>query len=172
MGFSGKRFIIIAGSMIGILVLQSTLFYDVRLLGARPDLVLAAVGSIALLRGWTEGLLWGVFGGLVQDFITGSLPGSHALAKSITGFTLGLLEGKVFRENALLPAVALFVSALAEGIIFFLAAGVFSQIKWSFVFAFRTAILPAAAATTIFAPLVYRLCERLYDPPRFGSFMR
>ncbi|NLG85823.1 MAG: rod shape-determining protein MreD [Firmicutes bacterium] len=169
MGFSGKRLATVAGSMIGILLLQSTLLYNVRFFGARPDLVLAMVGSIALLRGWSEGLLWGVFGGLAQDFVTGSIPGSHALAKSIIGFTLGLLEGKVFRENAFLPSLALFIGALVEGIIFFLAAGVFGQIKWSFVFALRMAILPAAVATTIFAPLVYRLCNRIYDPPRFGS---
>ncbi|MGI6129952.1 MAG: rod shape-determining protein MreD [bacterium] len=169
MGFSGKRLTIIVGSMIIILVLQSTLFHGFRLLGARPDLVLAIVGSIALLRGWTEGLLWGIIGGLLQDVMTGSLPGSHALAKGIAGFTLGLLEGKVFRENTLLPAVVIFIGALIEGIVFFLAAGAFGQTKWRFVFAFRIAVLPSAIVTATFAPLIYHLYKRLYDPPRFGS---
>lgn len=169
MGFSGKRCLILAGSMLGVLVLQSTLFYNLRLFGVRPDLILAIVGSIALMRGWTKGLAWGVLGGLLEDFITGSLPGSHALAKSITGFTLGLLEGKVFKENVLLPAVALFAGSLAEGIIFFLASGVFGQVKWTFIIAFRTVILPTATITALLAPIVYRFCERLYESPRFGE---
>ncbi len=42
------------------LVLQSTMFYKIKLFGVRPDLILATVGSIALLRGWSQGLFWGV----------------------------------------------------------------------------------------------------------------
>ena len=169
MEFSGKRFLMIAGSMLGMLVLQSTLFYNLRIFGTRPDLILAVVGSIALLRGWAQGLLWGVLGGLLEDLITGSLPGSHALAKSITGFILGLLEGKVFKENPLLPAVALFVGSLIEGIIFFMAAGAFGHIKWNFITALRRTVWPSAVVTAVFAPVVYRLCEHLYEPPRFGQ---
>ncbi len=66
----------------------------------------------------------GAIGGLLEDVVTGSLPGgSHAVAKSIIGFVLGLLEGKVFKENIFLPAITLFLASLAEGIIFFLASG-------------------------------------------------
>jgi len=63
MEFSGKRFLMIAGSMLGMLVLQSTLFYNLRIFGTRPDLILAVVGSIALLRGWAQGPIMGCFRG-------------------------------------------------------------------------------------------------------------
>lgn len=169
MDFSGRRFLIVAGGMGGMLVLQSTLFYKIKLFGVRPDLILATVGSIALLRGWSQGLFWGTIGGLLEDVVTGSLPGSHAVAKSIIGFVLGLLEGKVFKENIFLPAITLFLASLAEGIIFFLASGFFGEMRWSFVVALRTVVFPTAVVTALFAPIVYRLCELLYEPPRFGQ---
>ncbi|NMA55399.1 MAG: rod shape-determining protein MreD [Firmicutes bacterium] len=169
MDFSGRRFLLILGIMIGILLVQSTLLYKFRPLGVRPDLILALVGSTALLNGWPQGLFWGAIGGLLEDLITGSLPGSHALAKSTTGFVLGLLEGKVFKENMFLPVGALFMACLAEGVIFFLISGLVGELRWGFVTAVRMVTFPAAVVTAFFAPAVYRLCEHIYEPPRFGQ---
>ncbi|HKM39439.1 MAG TPA: rod shape-determining protein MreD [bacterium] len=164
MSLSTRRFFLILGGLVAVLVLQGTFLYKLKLFGVRPDFILAAVGSIALLHGWPRGLLWGSVGGLLEDLMSGSLPGSHALAKSIVGFALGLLEGKVFKENIILPAIALFGAGLAEGVIFYLASGLFGEIEWAFVIVVRKVIFPTAVATALFSPAIYRICESIYKP--------
>jgi rod shape-determining protein MreD len=162
-----KRVLIIAGAMLGVLLLQGTVINRFTFLGVRPDLVLVVVGSVALARGWAEGLVWGITGGLLEDILSGSLPGSRALAKGVTGFILGLVEGTVFKENPLLPAVALFAGTLVDEVLFFLAAGTFGQVKWTFVTALRRVMLPNALVTAAFAPFLYRYFAELFTAVRF-----
>lgn len=158
---AGKYAFIIFGGMLGSLFLQSTVLNGLTLWGVRPDLVLILVGSVALARGWGEGLLWGIVGGLLEDVFSGGLFGSHALAKSVTGFALGLMEGQVFKENPLLPAVALLLGTLVEEVLFFLTAGAFGQVCWTFLDALRQAIIPTAMLNTLIAPFIYWYVVRL-----------
>lgn len=155
--------LLVGGSMVAFLLLESTLLYPLTIWGARPDLVMVVVGSVALLRGWQEGLLWGLLGGLLEDAFTGSLLGANALAKSVTGFILGLAEGHVFKENPLLPAVALLAGTVLEEGLFFLAAGAFGEVKWTFIAALTRVILPTAVATTLVAPFIYHYLARLFQ---------
>ncbi|MDI3538036.1 MAG: rod shape-determining protein MreD [Bacillota bacterium] len=165
---AGKYALIIFGSMLGVLFLQSTLLNDLTFWGIRPDLVLILIGSIALNRGWGEGLLWGMVGGLLEDVFSSGLFGSHALAKTIIGFLLGLAEGQVFKENPLLPAVAILLGTFLEEVLFFLAAGAFGQVRWTFLTALRQVIIPTALINSVIAPFVYLYVVRLGEKRALG----
>ncbi|HHY92881.1 MAG TPA: rod shape-determining protein MreD [Firmicutes bacterium] len=166
---SGRRALIVAGGMVALLLLQSTLLNRLTFWGVRPDLVLMVVGSVALVRGWGEGMLWGAAGGLLEDVFSSSLPGGHALAKCVTGFVLGLAEGQVFKENPLLPTLALFLGTMLEEVLFFLAAGAFGQISWAFLDAFSGVMIPTALVNACFAPFIYHYVAELYKQHGFGQ---
>ncbi|BCV25782.1 rod shape-determining protein MreD [Gelria sp. Kuro-4] len=165
---AGRRALILTGGIIGCLLLESTCLNRVSFWGVRPDFVLMIVGSVGLASGWGKGLLWGAAGGLLEDVFSGSLPGSHALAKSVTGFVLGLAEGQVFKENPLLPAVALFIGTVVEQVLFFLAAGAFGQVRWTFITALLRVVVPTALVNAVFAPLVFHYVAGLYEAPGFS----
>lgn len=155
--------------VLGSLVLQSTLLAFFFPFGLIPDLVLILVVSTALIRGSWEGALVGLLAGLGLDIISSGYLGFHALTKLVVGFTFGLAEEKVFKENVLLPAVALFGATLIHEVLFFLLARGFGQMEVSLWWAFRRIILPVAFYNAIVAPFIYRWLLQWYQS-RSGHF--
>ncbi|MDL2280771.1 rod shape-determining protein MreD [Selenomonadales bacterium OttesenSCG-928-I06] len=76
----------------------------------KPDLLLAIVISVALLYGKEAGFFTGLFAGILQDLISGNIFGLNALSKMIIGYTLGLIESQVFKENTLLSIVSAIIA--------------------------------------------------------------
>jgi len=137
------------------LVLQSTFLASFAPYGLTPDLILILVVSIALVRGYWEGAVWGFLAGLGLDMISSGYLGFHALTKMVVGFFFGLAEEKVFKENLLLPAVALFLATLAHELLFFILAAFYRQLEVNFFSALRRIILPLSLYNAILAPFVY-----------------
>jgi rod shape-determining protein MreD len=79
-------------------LLQSTLFAQLRLFGAAPDLVLVAVVAWTLLRGTPEGYVWAFAGGLALDLLSGGPFGLSALVLLLIAAVLGLTEGQVHQH--------------------------------------------------------------------------
>ncbi|MBU2699781.1 rod shape-determining protein MreD [Sporomusaceae bacterium BoRhaA] len=106
-------------------ILQCALIPLVTLNGIKPDLLLITVLSTGLLVGKEKGVAVGFFAGLLADLASGGVFGSHTLSKMAIGYGAGMLERKVFKENILLPLLAVMVatvihSVLMTGILVFL----------------------------------------------------
>jgi rod shape-determining protein MreD len=106
-------------------ILQCALIPLVTLNGIKPDLLLITVLSTGLLVGKEKGVAIGFFAGLLADLASGGVFGSHTLSKMAIGYGAGMLERKVFKENILLPLLAVMVatvihSVLMTGILVFL----------------------------------------------------
>lgn len=99
------------------LILQATLVPLIAVQGIRPDLLLLAVVSSGLLLGKEQGVGIGFFAGLLQDLASGNIFGLNVLSKMTTGYVAGLLERKVFKENILLPVLAIVVATFFNGAI-------------------------------------------------------
>jgi rod shape-determining protein MreD len=94
------------------LAVQATLVPFLAIQGIKPDLLLLVVVSSALLLGTQQGVGMGFFAGLLQDLAAGTIFGSNVLSKLATGSLAGSLERKVFKENTLLPVLAVIVATL------------------------------------------------------------
>ncbi|MGI6143142.1 MAG: rod shape-determining protein MreD [bacterium] len=137
------------------LVLQSTFLASFAPFGLIPDLVLIMVVCLALIRGSWEGAVWGFVAGLGLDMISSGFLGFHALTKMVVGFFFGLVEEKVFKDNLLLPAVALFAATLAHELLFLALAVFYRQMEVDFFSALRGIILPLSLYNALLAPFVY-----------------
>lgn len=97
------------------LVFQATLLPLIAFHGARPDLPLMIAVSFGLLRGREHGVGAGFFGGLIQDLASGNIFGLNILPKLAVGYLAGTMERNVFKENILLPVMAVIAATFISG---------------------------------------------------------
>jgi rod shape-determining protein MreD len=99
------------------LVLQSTIFAQIRLGGARPELVYLATAVLAFLEGPSSGAVAGFFGGMAQDFLLNAPKGITALTLTLVGYVVGNSRQYATSPNPLLP-VFLVGAATSAGVLF------------------------------------------------------
>ena len=149
-------------------VLQVSVFSRMTLAGAAPQLVLLSVIAWSLVRGSAEGMYWGFAGGLLYDFASGGPLGVSALGMLAVAAVAGLLGGRMFGTNPLLPVLAV---VIASGVFFvidgFLLATLHYPTDWKSLFvgvAFPTAVangLLSLAVYPIFAWVAHHTSQQL-----------
>lgn len=102
------------------MILQDTVFNAISIAGGKPDFILILVVFFALFHGSIQGGLLGMFFGLMEDLMTGRFIGLNAICKGITGFLIGLLSGRLYKNNFLLPVITIFVSTFLFSIFYLL----------------------------------------------------
>ena len=145
---SGHVFLTILG-----LVLQSTLLSEYTVAGVKPDLLLILVIFNCIFHGPYQGSLFGFFVGLLEDLYLGHFIGLNALTKGLTSFLGGWLLKGAFRENLLIPVLALFFGTLFNGTMVFIL-GKIAGINWALDF-FYWKLLPVAIFNTCLVPFIY-----------------
>ncbi|MBU4227413.1 rod shape-determining protein MreD, partial [bacterium] len=128
--------ILLKGAIIVVaLVTQLTLINSVTILGLKPDLLMVVVVVFSLRKGEKEGTISGFASGLLQDIFSTSLLGINALAKTVIGFTCGILKEEIFHEHILfiIPVIT-FIASFMQSILIFLllrAFGIEYNLAWS-----------------------------------------
>ena len=74
-----RRTLALAAVIVTALLLQSTVFSQIKLLGVRPELLYVVTISMAILEGPNEGAIVGFAGGMAQDFLLDQPKGITAL---------------------------------------------------------------------------------------------
>lgn len=99
---------------------QSTIVNAYSIQNALPDLVLIFVVFYALMNQAGKSAVYGFLCGLLEDLFLGRFIGMNALAKGITGFILGKLQGHVFKENLLVGITAVLLGTIINSLLLFL----------------------------------------------------
>src|SRR5512132_3294983 len=81
-----------------------------------PDLPLIIVVLLALRRGPEFGCVGGFVTGLLQDAASGGLMGVQALTKSVIGFAIGALGGRLTVTQPLVQVPGLVLLSIVEGL--------------------------------------------------------
>jgi rod shape-determining protein MreD len=135
-------------------VLQTTVVPLMQIGNARPDLLLLVIVSTSLIFGRVAGTIIGFFSGLLWDLQTAQIFGMYTLAKLITGYVMGGFEKKVFKENMILPVVAVFIATFMHECILYISAYAM-EIKAPFWLMIGQTMLPNALYNCLLAPFVY-----------------
>ena len=135
-------------------VLQSSLAPHFVVIGVRPGIVLPLVVSWSLIRGGTQGVVWGFVGGLLLDLLSGAPVGFSALTLAIVGFATNLGENAVFKSSLVLPLATVFAATFFnDGIQVLLLQALGWDLDWSRAMA--QVALPAAILNAVIMPVVY-----------------
>lgn len=112
------RYLIIALSLFGSLILESTLLEELKVAGVKPDLLLIFVVFWALFHGKLEGAKMGFIFGLAEDLFVSKFIGLNVLCKMAVGYLVGMMENKFFKENFLVPVFTLFLATITNNILY------------------------------------------------------
>ena len=144
------------------LVLQTTVFSDVTLLGAKPELLFLVTIVLAILEGPSTGAVAGFAGGMAQDFLLNSPKGITALTLTLLGYVIGLTRQYIVSPSPALPTFLVAVGTFAGVLFYGLVSFLLGQLDVGFVLLVRVAGL-SALYNAILTPLAFPLLRRLSE---------
>ena len=109
-----RRFLVLAGVLVVAVLVQSTVLARLTLAGARPDLLVLAVVSVAVATDPTTGAAFGFVAGLVADLLFDLPVGVSALVYTAVGFAVGTLRVYVTGHRPLAHLVLVAAASLAS----------------------------------------------------------
>mgnify|MGYP006280010949 FL=1 len=138
------------------LILQVQLKLYLPFMEHTPDFLLIVVVLIAFSSGTKAGFFSGLILGLIQDVFLGGFFGVYTVSKAILGLIAGLVEGKVYKQNILIPPlVVFFISILQEILIIPLIENlIFSINLWTL---FKSYVIKFALYNTVLTFIVYSI---------------
>lgn len=157
-----RRVLSIAVIILTALLLQSTVFAQIKLVGVKPELMYLVTIIVAILEGPREGAVVGFAGGMAQDFLLNQPKGITALTLTLLGYAMGLARQYIVSPSPLLPTM-LVAAGTAIGTAFWqIMATLLGQYDAPLSYAVKVCLLTAlygAVLTPIFYPLLRRMLE-------------
>jgi rod shape-determining protein MreD len=157
-----RRTISWAAIVLTALVLQSTVFAQVKLADAKPDLVYLVTIVLAFLEGPSAGAVAGFFGGMSEDFLLDQPKGITALTLTLVGYAVGAIRQYVVTPSPLLPVLVVGGTTTAAVLFNQLIAFLLGQLNVGAGYVLRVAILEGvynAVLTPFLFPIIRRVAE-------------
>ncbi len=142
---------------------ESSVLPDLRTPGGGSlNLVLLLTLSWTLAGDWNGGLIWGLFGGLFLDLLSGGPLGVHSLALVVTAYFASLTEGRLWRSHILLPLATALLGSLVFQLLTLGGLAV-SGVAIDAAPALTGVVLPATLLNTLFILPVYEILRRVHE---------
>jgi rod shape-determining protein MreD len=160
-----RRVLAVTAVIVTALLLQSTVFAQLRLLGVRPELLYLVTIVVAFLEGPGEGAVIGFISGFAQDLLLNEPKGITALTLTLLGYSIGMLRQYIVSPSPFLPVI-LVALGTAGGVLFYVIVSfLLGNFDHSVGFAIRVALL-AGLYNAILTPLVFPILRRLFEGSR------
>lgn len=166
-----RRTILLTVVVLTALLLQTTVFADVRLLGARPELMYLLTIVFAVLEGPASGAATGFIGGMAQDFLLNQPKGITALTLTLLGYAIGMLRQYIVSPSPVLPVVLVALGTFAGVLFYGVVSFLLGQLDTSWLYLVRVAAL-SAVYNAILTPLVYPILRRAAEGSRSHRVVR
>jgi len=166
-----RRVVVWVAVLLTCLLLQSTVFAQIQLGGAKPDLIYMVTIILAYLEGPSSGALAGFAGGMAEDFLLNQPKGITALTLTLVGYGVGLLRQYIVSPSPLLP-VFLVGGATTVGYLFFgLVRFLLGEPVGGPGYVVRVALL-TGLYNAILTPLVFPIVRRAAESSRRRKVFR
>lgn len=142
-------------------ILDMTLFPEFLIFGVRPDITLIVLTWSANLGGTQRGQIMGFAGGLIEDALSVSPLGFHALVRLAHAAITGRTRGAMMRDSLLTPVMLVLLALVVRWIAALILAGLFSLESVIARLLSVNSVLHAAI-TVVIAPVVFFLFDRIF----------
>jgi rod shape-determining protein MreD len=160
-----RRWFAIAGIIVTSLLLQSTVFAQMKLFGVRPELMYLVTIVVAIVDGPREGMIVGFAGGLSQDFLMNSPKGLSALTLTLLGYGIGLSRQYIVSPSPLLPTMMVAIGTAAAVLAYEILGFLLGQVNQPILYSIRVPLLSGIYGGVL-TPLAYPLLRRLAERSR------
>lgn len=157
-----RRPALVAVAIVTGVLLQTTVFADIRLLGARPELMYLFAALVAFYDDASAGAIVGFAGGMAQDFLMDQPKGITAMSLTLLGYGVGTLRRYIVSRSPYVPIFVVGIATFLGEIFYGGVAFLLGQFDVTPLYLLRVAALSAlynATLTPFAAPLVRRLVE-------------
>ncbi len=162
-----KRYLSMFFMIIIVLILQTTIFPHIRLVGVMPNLFVVLTAASGFMYGRKFGMYTGFLCGFFIDYIYNDVIGISIAIFVIVGYINGIANKLYFEDDLSIPLASIALSDLLYGLLYyicqFMMRGRFHI--WTYVL---DIMVPEAIYTIIFGVFVYKfmhwLEEKLYPP--------
>jgi rod shape-determining protein MreD len=166
-----RRTVLLVIVVVTALLLQTTVFADVRLFGARPELMYLLTIAFAILEGPASGAVAGFAGGMAQDFLLNQPKGITALTLVLVGYAIGMLRQYIVSPSPVLPVFLVAGGTLAGVVFYGVVSFLLGQLDVSWLYLFRVAVL-SALYNAILTPLLFPIMRRAAEGSRSHRVLR
>lgn len=166
-----RRITVLVAVIVTALLLQTTVFPELTLLGVRPELLYLVTVVFAALQGPAEGAIVGFASGLAQDFMLNMPKGITALTLTILGYTVGLARQYITSPSPLLPATLVAVGTAAAVAFHQSVAFLLGEEEGPFGYIAKVVLLTAVYGA-ILTPIFYPVLRRAAAATRAGRVVR
>lgn len=161
------RFFYISIMVIINFLLQTTIFQYFRIGGVIPNTSLIIIVSVALNKGKKYGAILGLSMGLLHDVMFNEVIGVYALLYFLVGYTVGLLDDKVYKENSIIALIFTGIVTIGFHILYYLLI-YFLSVDISFKSMFRSITLIELVYNLVLSIPIYKLVTRLLKDHRLS----
>ncbi len=166
-----RRALLLAAVVLASLLLQTTVFADLRLLGARPELLYLVTIVFAFLDGPSAGATTGFVCGMAEDFLLDQPKGITALTLTLLGYVVGMLRQYVVSPSPLFPVLLVAAGTFAGVLFYGTVAFLLGQLAVSALYLLRVAAL-SALYNAVLTPLVFPVLRRAVEASRARRVIR
>jgi rod shape-determining protein MreD len=166
-----RRTLAWAAVVVTALLLQSTVFSQVKLAGAKPELMYLVTIVLAMLEGPNSGAVSGFTAGMAQDFLLNDPKGITALTLTLLGYAVGTVRQFITTPSPALPTI-LVGAGTAAGLLFYgFVAFLLGRLPGDAWFLLRVAFL-SAIYNALLTPLLYPVLRRVAESSRTTKVYR
>jgi len=147
-----------------------TVLDHLRVLGCRGDLMLSLVIFFGLFGGAKQGFVAGLFAGLVNDIYSSGGFGYYTVALSLTGFLMGKIAPRFYREarfaQFFLTAVSyILLASLYYAFIFITGGFSVPETDWLFSYSdfFVKSVIPGSIYAGLISVVTFRLLMEWFE---------
>ena len=139
------------------LLIQSSFFGRLDILGVRPDLAMLVLLFIAFSSHPVESILYGFMIGFLQDVYSPEYLGYNSLTMAIMGFLLGVVSERVTVEKSAVLSLVAFFSCLVHDYVYMLLYTGFDHSVIGRLFLISS--LPGAVYTSLLSLIIIILWD-------------
>jgi rod shape-determining protein MreD len=160
-----RRVLAIGVIIILAVLLQSTVFAQLRLLGVRPELLFLVTIILAMLEGPAEGAVVGFASGLAQDMLLNQPKGITALTLTLLGYAVGMARQFIVSPSPLVPTIVVAIATAAGMAFYEVVSFLLGTFDATLTYAAKVALL-TALYNAVLTPILYPLLRRIVEGSR------
>lgn len=143
--------------------IQNSLFEFVRIFDVKPDIVLTFMICYTLINGNPRGTIMGIAGGMLKDVFFSGVFGLNSIACMVCAYLIGMVEGKIYKDNIFIPSIFTFLGTIIKESIVFALLFLTKLNHENIIESLTNVILPEAIYNAVLAAILFKFFSRLNE---------